>query len=197
MLLLRHGETEWSKIGRHTGRTDLDLTEIGRAQAVAAREVLKDLDLNDPLVLSSPRRRALQTAELAGLTVDTVDEQLAEWDYGDYEGLTTPQIRENDPGWLVWTHGCPGGESVAQVQARADLVITKIAAELTQRDVLLVGHGHFSRALMTRWIDLPLEGHPPGHGHRFDRYRRPRARPAPGRRTWPNRVPAPGTVKLT
>lgn len=80
MLLLRHGETEWSKIGRHTGRTDLDLTEIGRAQAVAAREVLKDLDLNDPLVLSSPRRRALQTAELAGLTVDTVDEQLAEWD---------------------------------------------------------------------------------------------------------------------
>ncbi|MGL5441099.1 acid phosphatase [Mycobacteroides stephanolepidis] len=157
MLLLRHGETEWSKIGRHTGRTDLDLTEIGRAQAVAAREVLANLDLNDPVVVSSPRRRAIQTAELAGLTIDATDEELAEWDYGDYEGLTTPQIRENDPGWLVWTHDCPGGESVAQVQARADRVIAKIAAELTQRDVLLVGHGHFSRALMTRWIDLPLE----------------------------------------
>ncbi|ALR12713.1 acid phosphatase [Mycobacteroides saopaulense] len=157
MLLLRHGETEWSKIGRHTGRTDLDLTEIGRAQAVAAREVLNNLDLHDPLVLSSPRRRAIQTAELAGLTVSGIDEDLAEWDYGDYEGLTTPQIRENDPGWLVWTHGCPGGESVAQVQARADKVIAHIAPDLAQRDVLLVGHGHFSRALMTRWVDLPLE----------------------------------------
>ncbi|WP_078323773.1 acid phosphatase [Mycobacteroides salmoniphilum] len=157
MLLLRHGETEWSKIGRHTGRTDLDLTEIGRAQAVAAREVLANLDLNDPVVLSSPRRRAIQTAELAGLNVAEAWDDLAEWDYGDYEGLTTPQIRENDPGWLVWTHGCPGGESVAQVQARADRVIATISADLTQRDVLLVGHGHFSRALMTRWIDLPLE----------------------------------------
>ncbi|TEA08067.1 Phosphoserine phosphatase 1 [Mycobacteroides salmoniphilum] len=157
MLLLRHGETEWSKIGRHTGRTDLDLTEIGRAQAVAAREVLANLDLNDPVVLSSPRRRAIQTAELAGLNVAEAWDDLAEWDYGDYEGLTTPQIRENDPGWLVWTYGCPGGESVAQVQARADRVIATISADLTQRDVLLVGHGHFSRALMTRWIDLPLE----------------------------------------
>ncbi|MEU9804634.1 acid phosphatase [Mycobacterium sp. NPDC050853] len=157
MLLLRHGETEWSKIGRHTGRTNLDLTETGRAQAVAAREVLGNLDLIDPLVLSSPRRRAIQTAELAGLTVGAIEEDLAEWDYGDYEGLTTPQIREDDPGWLVWTHGCPGGESVAQVQARADRVIATIAAELAQRDVLLVGHGHFSRSLMTRWIDLPLE----------------------------------------
>ncbi|MFA4080092.1 acid phosphatase [Mycobacteroides salmoniphilum] len=157
MLLLRHGETEWSKIGRHTGRTDLDLTEIGRAQAVAAREVLANLDLNDLVVLSSPRRRAIQTAELAGLNVAEAWDDLAEWDYGDYEGLTTPQIRENDPGWLVWTHGCPGGESVAQVQARADRVIATISADLTQRDVLLVGHGHFSRALMTRWIDLPLE----------------------------------------
>ncbi|SHT09731.1 Possible phosphoglycerate mutase EntD [Mycobacteroides abscessus subsp. abscessus] len=112
MLLLRHGETEWSKIGRHTGRTDLDLTEIGRAQAVAAREVLKDLDLNDPLVLSSPRRRALQTAELAGLTVDTVDEQLAEWDY--------------DPGWLVWTHGCPGGESARPHTGMPDTITTEV-----------------------------------------------------------------------
>ncbi|MUM16511.1 acid phosphatase [Mycobacterium sp. CBMA 623] len=157
MLLLRHGETEWSKIGRHTGRTDLDLTETGLAQAVAARDVLDNLDLVDPLVLCSPRRRAIRTAELAGLTVSAIDEDLAEWDYGDYEGLTTPQIRENDPGWLVWTHGCPGGESVAQVQARADRVISTIAPDLFQRDVLLVGHGHFSRALMTRWIDLPLE----------------------------------------
>lgn len=157
LLLLRHGETEWSRSGKHTGRTDIALLDIGREQSILAAEAIGDLQLRDPLVLSSPRQRALVTAELAGLTVNEVSPLLAEWDYGGYEGLTTPQIRENDPGWLVWTHGCPGGESVAQVQARADRVIAKIAAELTQRDVLLVGHGHFSRALMTRWIDLPLE----------------------------------------
>ena len=99
LLLLRHGETEWSKSGKHTGRTDLELTEDGREQARLAAEALADLQLRDPLVISSPRHRALVTAELAGLTVDEVTPLLAEWDYGDYEGLTTPEIRETVPDW--------------------------------------------------------------------------------------------------
>ena len=120
LLLLRHGETEWSKSGRHTSRTDLDLTDTGREQAKLAAEALADLQLQNPLVVSSPRQRAQVTAELAGLNVDEVSPLLAEWDYGDYEGITTPQIRETVPDWLVWTHGCPDGESVADVSARAD-----------------------------------------------------------------------------
>jgi broad specificity phosphatase PhoE len=156
MLLLRHGETEWSKLGKHTGLTDLELTTSGQEQARLAKEVLDNLALTDPLVISSPRRRALQTAELAGLTVEQIRDDLAEWDYGDYEGLTTPEIRESDPDWLVWTHGCPGGESVSQVQARADGVLSFLIPELAERDVLLIGHGHFSRALLARWIELPV-----------------------------------------
>ncbi len=109
LILLRHGETEWSATGRHTGRTELELTETGREQAVLARPALAELQLTDPLVISSPRRRALATAELAGLHVDEVDPVLSEWDYGDYEGLTTQEIRQTVPDWLVWTHGCPGG----------------------------------------------------------------------------------------
>ncbi|MGC7327459.1 histidine phosphatase family protein, partial [Mycobacteroides abscessus subsp. abscessus] len=104
-----------SASGRHTGRTDLDLTEAGREQAKLAAEPLAELQLRDPLVFSSPRRRALVTAELAGLTVAEELPLLAEWDYGNYEGLTTAQIRETEPDWLVWKHGCPGGESVEEV----------------------------------------------------------------------------------
>lgn len=156
LLLLRHGETEWSKNGRHTGRTDLDLTEDGREQARLAAEALADLQPNNPLVISSPRRRALVTAELAGLTVDEVSPLLAEWDYGDYEGLTSKEIKERVPDWLVWTHGCPGGESVADVSARADTVIAMAASHLAERDVVLIGHGHFSRSVLTRWVDLPV-----------------------------------------
>jgi broad specificity phosphatase PhoE len=156
LLLLRHGETEWSKSGQHTSSTDLDLTDEGREQATLAAEAIADLQLRDPLVVSSPRHRALVTAELAGLHVDEVSPLLAEWDYGDYEGLTTPQIRETVPDWLVWTHGCPGGESVAQVSARADEAIDMALAHMESRDVVFVGHGHFSRSVLTRWIEQPL-----------------------------------------
>jgi broad specificity phosphatase PhoE len=156
LFLLRHGETEWSKSGRHTSRTDLDLTENGQIQAKVTAEAFADLQLKNPLVISSPRRRALVTAELAGLTVDEVSEDLAEWDYGDYEGLTTPQIRQSVPDWLVWTHGCPGGESVAQVSDRADRAVELALGHMESRDVVFVGHGHFSRAVLTRWIELPV-----------------------------------------
>jgi broad specificity phosphatase PhoE len=156
LLLLRHGETEWSRSGRHTGRTDLDLTETGRERARLTAEALAELELVNPLVVSSPRRRAQDTAELAGLTVDEVSPLLAEWDYGDYEGLTTPQIRETVPDWLIWTHGAKGGESVAQVSDRADQAIAYALGHMETRDVLFVGHGHFSRAVITRWAELAL-----------------------------------------
>lgn len=155
-MLLRHGETEWSASGRHTGRTDLDLTETGREQAKLVAEALADLQLDHPLVISSPRHRALMTAELAGLTVDEVDPVLAEWDYGDYEGLTTAQIRRTVPDWLVWTHGCPGGEDVAAVGGRADRAVAMALRQMESRDVVFVGHGHFSRTLLTRWVELPV-----------------------------------------
>lgn len=156
LILLRHGETEWSATGRHTGRTEQDLTETGREQAVLARPAVAELQLTDPLVVSSPRRRALDTAELAGLHVDEVNPVLSEWDYGDYEGLTTPQIRQHVPDWLVWTHGCPGGESPEQVGARADRAVALALGHLSARDVVFVGHGHFSRAILTRWTELPV-----------------------------------------
>ncbi|GCA96745.1 acid phosphatase [Mycolicibacterium sp. NCC-Tsukiji] len=155
-MLLRHGQTEWSRSGRHTGRTDLELTEEGLQQARSAASALAELKLDDPLVISSPRRRAVVTAELAGLNVAETTELLAEWDYGDYEGLTTPQIREQVPDWLVWTHGCPGGESLADVSARADRAVALALEHMATRDVVFVGHGHFSRAVMTRWMELPI-----------------------------------------
>ncbi|BBY79613.1 acid phosphatase [Mycolicibacterium pulveris] len=156
LLLIRHGETEWSRSGQHTGSTELDLTDTGRAQAKLAADALAVLDLYHPLVVSSPRTRALVTAELAGLTVDEVSPLLAEWDYGDYEGLTTQEIRKSVPDWLVWTHGCPGGETVQQVSDRADRAIAYALEHMQSRDVLFVGHGHFSRAVMTRWVELAL-----------------------------------------
>lgn len=156
LLLLRHGETEWSKSGQHTSSTDLELTDEGREQARLAAEALADLQLRDPLVISSPRRRALTTAELAGLTVGEVTPLLAEWDYGDYEGLTTPQIRQTVPGWTVWEYGCPNGESTADVTERADRAVALALSHLDGRDVVFVGHGHFSRAVMTRWIEQPV-----------------------------------------
>lgn len=156
LLLLRHGETEWSKTGRHTGRTDIDLTDAGRVQAELAGRAIRELQLENPLVISSPRKRALVTAELAGQTIDEVSPLLAEWDYGSYEGLTTPQIRESKPDWLVWTHGSPDGESPAQVSDRADRAVTMALEHMESRDVLFISHGHFSRAVITRWIELPI-----------------------------------------
>lgn len=156
LILLRHGETEWSKSGQHTSRAELELTEHGRGQALAAADTLDQLGLEDPFVVSSPRVRAQTTAELAGLRVDQTDELVAEWDYGDYEGTTTADIRKAVPNWLVWTHGCPGGETSAQVCARADRAIAMALEHMESRDVVFVGHGHFSRAVITRWVEQPV-----------------------------------------
>lgn len=147
VYLLRHGETEWSATGRHTSRTDLPLTDDGVRGARRAGEVLARLLDADPYVICSPRRRALRTAELAGLAVDEVTEDVREWDYGDYEGRTTPQIRETVPGWTVWTHPCPGGETAEQVTARARAVLDRLP-----ETAVVVGHGHFGRALVAAWI---------------------------------------------
>ncbi|SFB61888.1 probable phosphoglycerate mutase [Amycolatopsis marina] len=155
LYLIRHGQTEWSANGRHTGRTDLPLTADGEQQAIAAGEALRALRGDaEGVVLSSPRRRALRTAELAGLDVADITEDLAEWDYGDYEGITTEEIRRTVPGWTVWSHPSPGGETAAQVSARADLALEHARAALRRTDVILVGHGHFGRVLVARWLGL-------------------------------------------
>ncbi|MFC9894061.1 acid phosphatase [Nocardia sp. NPDC127579] len=156
LVVLRHGETAWSRDRKHTGRTDLPLTELGEQQARAAGPLIAELKLRDPLVLVSPRQRAVRTAELAGLTDYAIDDDLVEWDYGDYEGRTTPEIRVNAPGWTIWTGAVPGGEPAAEVQARADRVLDSALPVLAERDVVLVGHGHFSRALIARWAELAL-----------------------------------------
>ena len=154
VVLLRHGQTEWSKSGQHTGTTDVPLTHEGVAQASAVADLVRALELVTPTVITSPRQRAVRTAELAGLTVTDRTEDLGEWDYGEYEGLTTPEIRETVPGWTVWTHGAPGGESADQVQARADRVLDRARGALPVGDVVLVGHGHFSRSLLARWVGM-------------------------------------------
>lgn len=156
LILLRHGETEWSKSGRHTGRTDLALTATGEERAKLAAEALTELELDNPLVVSSPMRRAVRTAELAGLTIDEVSPLLQEWDYGRYEGLTTPQIRETVPDWLIWTHGADGGESIEAVSQRADSALEVALTHMETRDVVFVGHAHFSRSMIARWVEMPV-----------------------------------------
>ena len=152
VVLVRHGETEWSASGRHTSFTDLALTAHGREQAVAARERLHTWQF--ALVLTSPRRRARNTCELAGLAAGCeVDDDLAEWNYGEYEGRTTAEIRERDPGWTIFTSDPPGGETAAQVSARADRVLAR--AVRADGPVALFSHGHFLRVLGARWIGLP------------------------------------------
>lgn len=148
--LVRHGETEWSRDGKHTSVTDLDLTGPGEEAARALRERLADERFD--LVLSSPRLRARRTAQLAGFEDPETTEDLAEWHYGDYEGLTTPEIRETDPGWTVWSHACPGGESGAQVGARLDRVVQRVRD--ADARALVVSHGHASRVLAARWLGL-------------------------------------------
>jgi probable phosphoglycerate mutase len=160
VYLLRHGQTEWSVSGKHTGYTDVRLTDRGRVLAEAAGELIRRVRGDDrpALIVSSPRARARDTAELAGFAPDRLDERLTEWDYGRYEGLTTPEIRETDPGWTVWSHASPGGETAEEVAARADGVLDEARAALPDGDVVLVGHGHFSRVLIARWIGLPATG---------------------------------------
>ncbi|MET7471592.1 histidine phosphatase family protein [Micromonospora sp. NPDC005686] len=153
ILLIRHGETAWSAAHRHTSYTDLELTPDGERQAAALAPLLAGRRF--ARVLSSPRRRATRTAELAGLTVDAIEPDLAEWNYGEYEGRTTADIQRERPDWSIWTDGGPGGESPHQVGDRLDRVLGRVTALLEQGDVALVGHGHSLRVLGARWIGLP------------------------------------------
>jgi broad specificity phosphatase PhoE len=150
--LVRHGETEWSRAGRHTGRTDVPLTGQGRRQVRAIARTLRGREF--ALVLSSPLSRALETARLAGLgdRVET-DPDLREWDYGAYEGRTSVEIRQSIPGWTVWTHPIEGGESIDDVGQRADRVIDRVRR--ARGEVALFAHGHLLRVVTARWLDLP------------------------------------------
>lgn len=152
--LVRHGETEWSRDGRHTGLTDVPLTDLGRAQATALGARLAGHRFG--LVLTSPLSRALDTARLAGLgDVAVVDPDLAEWDYGTLEGRRTEEIVADDPGWTIWTGPWPGGETADQVSARADRVVARCQDPAIAGDALAFGHGHMLRVLAARWLGLP------------------------------------------
>jgi broad specificity phosphatase PhoE len=148
--LLRHAETEWSRDGRHTGRTDVPLTDAGREVARALRTRVADHEFG--LVLCSPLSRARETAELAGLEPQLRDD-LVEFDYGSYEGITTDEIRSQRPGWNLWRDGCPGGETADDVGRRVDRVIEEVLR--ADGDVALVAHGHVLRVLAARWLEQP------------------------------------------
>jgi len=155
LVLVRHGETEWSSTGRHTGRTDIALTEDGRDQADQIAAKLGGRKF--AVVLTSPLQRARETCERARLsTAAEIDDDLQEWDYGEYEGLTTAEVRRTLPGWSVWTHPMIGGEPVDEVGRRADHVIERALDADT--DVCLFAHGHFLRILAARWMGLPADG---------------------------------------
>ena len=149
LWLIRHGETEWSLSGAHTSRTDLPLTPAGERRAEDLRRFLAGHRFN--LALSSPMRRARDTARLAGFAPQ-IAADLKEWDYGEYEGRTTPEIQREDPDWTIWTGTPPGGETIEQVSARADRVIARAAS--AGGDVALFGHGHMLRVLAARWIRM-------------------------------------------
>jgi broad specificity phosphatase PhoE len=153
IYFVRHGETAWSLTGQHTGHTDLPLTPHGES---SARELASRLaGITFAHVLTSPRLRARMTCELAGLGADAqIEANLAEWDYGDYEGLRTAEIDMQRPGWDIWTDGCPGGEMPAQASQRADQLIARLSA--LSGTVAVFSHGHFGRVLAARWIGLQL-----------------------------------------
>ena len=151
VVLVRHGETEWSRAGRHTGRTDVPLTEQGRRQAEAVGAALGDRDFS--LVLTSPLGRALETCRLAGFGDRAQPrDELMEWDYGAYEGRTTSEIREERPGWTLWRDGVREGETIEQVGRRVDRVLEQIRS--LEGDALLFAHGHVLRVLTARWLEL-------------------------------------------
>ncbi len=159
VFVIRHGETAWSVSGRHTGTTDLPLTDNGRRLAERLRPVLAREAF--ARVFVSPMRRARETCELAGLgNAAVIDSDLAEWNYGEYEGLTPEQIHEKAPHWLIFRDGCPGGEMPEQVGARVDRVVARVRA--VEGNVALFAHGHVLRVLVARWIGLP-----PGAGQHF------------------------------
>ena len=154
VVLIRHGETEWAASGRHTSFTDLPLTEKGREEAGLLQAALKDWQFTK--VFSSPLKRALETCELAGLSDGVIEEpDVTEWNYGRFEGLTFDQIQQDTPGWEIFDHGCPEGDSPAMVCERVDRIIQKIRK--TDGDVAVFSHGHLSRVFATRWIDQPIE----------------------------------------
>jgi broad specificity phosphatase PhoE len=150
IVLLRHGATEWSLSGQHTGRTDIPLLDEGREQAKSAGQLLQHLHFAQ--VLTSPLQRASETCRLAGFEGET-EPDLMEWDYGAYEGLTTPEIQVERPGWSLWNDGVLDGERAADVGRRADRVIAR--ARQADGDTLCVAHGHILRVLTARWLNLP------------------------------------------
>jgi len=159
IVVVRHGETEWSLAGRHTSRTDLALTAAGRRRAAALAGPLSNWSFS--LVLTSPLRRAIETCRLAGLEAQPqICDDLREWDYGDYEGLTTAQIHDRNPHWNLWRDGCPGGESPEQVGARADRVLERLRG--AGGDAIAFAHGHSLRVVAARWLALA-----PSAGARF------------------------------
>jgi broad specificity phosphatase PhoE len=152
--LVRHGETEWARLGRHTGRTDITLTDRGRDQARALGRRLAGHAFN--LVLTSPLSRAAETAALSGYEASAIaDPDLQEWDYGEHEGRTTAEIRTDFPGWTIWRGPWPAGETVDEVAARADRVIERLRTAEPEGDALVFAHGHLLRVLAARWIGLP------------------------------------------
>ena len=155
LWLVRHAETEWSRDRKHTGRTDIPLTEAGRSRARELEGRLAGCVFD--LVLSSPLQRARETASLAGLgeRIELRD-GLLEWDYGDYEGVRTSEIREERPDWYLWTDGCPGGESPSDVATRVDAVIAEVLE--VEGSAVCFAHGHVLRALAARWLELPVAG---------------------------------------
>ncbi len=162
LILLRHGETEWSREGRHTGRTDIPLTTKGEASAAALAPALAKLNI--VAAFTSPAQRALRTAELAGLSGVTTDPDLWEWDYGGYDGRTTEEIQAERPGWYLWRDGViPGdahhpGETIEAVGERADRVLARVRPLLADGNVALVAHAHILRILTARWLELEPSG---------------------------------------
>ncbi|KAF9270079.1 phosphoglycerate mutase-like protein [Marasmius fiardii PR-910] len=173
LFLIRHGETEWSLNGRHTGRSDIPLTERGESQIKeTAIHLVGEGNIIDPknlcTVFVSPRKRAHKTFHLlfehVGIPNHVLTEECREWDYGEYEGLKPGEIKEKNPTWSIWDDGCPGGESVEEMEARVDKIIAKVREYhrqyyeegLNTRDVMIVAHGHFSRVFISRWIEFPL-----------------------------------------
>ncbi len=151
VFLVRHGETAWSATGQHTGLTDIPLTPAGESHASELQNCLAGHEFAQ--VWTSPLQRARRTCELAGFGTEAqVDANLVEWDYGDFEGMTTPQIHERQPDWQLFQHGCPGGESIAAVGQRADRVVARLRQ--TDGNVLLFSSGHFLRVLAARWLGL-------------------------------------------
>lgn len=152
VYVIRHGETEWSLSGQHTGITDIPLTDNGRKNARLLQPVLAKQSFG--LILTSPLRRARETCELAGLGQQAeIDQDLLEWNYGEYEGVTSEEIHKENPGWMVFTNGSPGGESPEDVARRVDRIIVKVRG--VKGNVALFAHGHVLRVLAARWLDLP------------------------------------------